>query len=80
MSGEIEKLNAGAPDLRKKQEEQEQQIRREVGSKFPNMSPEAREAIIQSRLKILNNPGRPMLIQEDLGENASKKVKDDLFE
>lgn len=80
MSGEVEKFDAGAPDLRKKQMEQEQQIRREVGSKFPHMNHEAQEAIIQSRLKILNNPGRPTLIQDDLGENASKKVKDNLFE
>lgn len=78
--GEVEKFEAGAPDLKKKQAEQEQQIRQEVGATFPDMSPEAQEAIIQSRLKILNNHGRPTLIQVDLGEDASKKAKDDLFE
>jgi hypothetical protein len=78
--GEIEKNKASAHDLRKKQAKQEQQIRQEVEAMFPDMGPEAQEAIIQSRLKILNNPGRPTLIQVDLGEGASKKAKDDLFE
>ena len=78
--GEIEKIEAGAPDLKKQQSEHEGQIRREVGSEFPDMSPEAQEAIIQSRLKIFNNPGRPTLIQVDLGDSASKKAKDELFE
>ena len=80
MSGEFEKLNAGATDLRKKQIEQEEQIRHEVEATLPNMGPEAQEAVIQSRLKILSNSGRPVLIQEDFGENASQKVKDKLFE
>ncbi|MGZ3747176.1 MAG: hypothetical protein ACXWRE_07400 [Pseudobdellovibrionaceae bacterium] len=77
---EIERIEAGAPDFKRKLAEQEQQIRQEVGSAFPEMSPEAQEAIIQSRLKILINPGRPSLIKVDLGESASKKAKDDLFE
>ena len=78
--GEIEKIEAGASDLKKKQAEHEEQVRQEVGSEFSDMRPEAQDAIIQSRLKIFNNPGRPTLIQVDLGENASKKAKDDLFE
>lgn len=78
--GEIEKFEAGAPDLQKKQAEQERQIRQEIETSFPDMSPEMQESIIQSRLKILNNSGRPRLVQVDLGKDASKKAKDNLFE
>ncbi len=77
---EIEKLNTGAPDITKERMENEKKIRNEVESDFTTLTPEAREAIIQSRLKILDNPGRPKLIRVDLGENASRKSKDDLFE
>ena len=77
---EIEKLNTGAPDITKERMENEKKIRNEVESDFTTLTPEAREAIIQSRLKILDNPSRPKLIRVDLGENASRKSKDDLFE
>lgn len=73
---ETEKMNTGAPDLKK----QEQEIRTEVAKELSNLSPEAQEAVIQSRLKILFNPSRPSLIQVDLGDNASKKNKENLFE
>lgn len=73
---ETEKMNAGAPDLKK----QEQEIRTEVVRELSNLSPEAQEAVIQSRLKILFNPSRPTLFQVDLGDNASKKNKENLFE
>ena len=36
--------------------------------------------IIESRLKIHSNTGRPSLVKDDLGEGASKKIKDNLFE
>jgi hypothetical protein len=74
--GEIEKMNTAAPDLKK----QEQEIRSQVATELPNLSPEAQEAVIQSRLKILFNQNRPTLIQVDLGDNASKKNKENLFE
>lgn len=73
---ETEKMNTGAPDLKK----QEQEIRTEVAKELSNLSPEAQEAVIQSRLKILFNPSRPTLFQVDLGDNASKKNKENLFE
>ena len=77
---EQEALNLGAPDLQRDLEKQEEIIRNEVNSKLPHLSPEARESIIQSRLSILINPTRPKITQVDLGENDSRKVKEDLFE
>jgi hypothetical protein len=77
MTGEIEKYRAGAPQLKKTQEEQ---IRHEVTTTLPHLGPEAQEAVIQSRLKILHNSDRPELVQVDLSENASRTVKDNLFE
>ena len=53
--GEIEKMNTAAPDLKK----QEQEIRSQVATELPNLSPEAQEAVIQSRLKILFNQNSP---------------------
>lgn len=80
--GEIEfdKMKTGAPDLNKSIEEQEQAIRQEVNKTLPHLSSEARESIIQSRIGILRNPTRPQIVQVDLGENASRKVKEGLFE
>jgi hypothetical protein len=40
---------------------------------------EARASIVKAKLKLLNQH-RPALIQVDLGEKASKKAKDNLFE
>jgi hypothetical protein len=77
---EPENLNFGAPDLQKDWSQQEEIIRTEVNTKLPHLTPEARESIIQSRLSILINPTRPKIVQVDLGENASRKVKEDLFE
>lgn len=57
----------------------EDQIRQEVDKKYPFLTSEERESIIQSRVKLLNQD-RPSLIKVDLGENASKKIKDNLFE
>lgn len=76
---EYEKLDLGAPDLKKNWEEQEQLIRKEIEEKLHHLTPEAREAIIQSRLSILINPARPQVPQVDLGEGASKKIKENLF-
>lgn len=45
-----------------------------------SVSPEAQEAVVLSRQKILVNPSRPALLQVDLGDNASKKDKKNLFE
>ena len=77
---EQESLNFGAPDLQKDWAKQEEIIRTEVNIRLPHLTPEARESIIQSRLSILINPTRPKIVQVDLGENASRKVKEDLFE
>jgi hypothetical protein len=74
---EIEKeRNAGAPDLSRQWEN----IRDQVEKEFPNLTPEARSAIIESRLKIESGVGRPKLIKDDFGAGASKKIKDNLFE
>ncbi len=73
--GEIEKQNLGAPKV-----ETEQEIHNEIESAYPFLSPEAKKALIESRLKILSNPIRPELVKADLGKNASKKAKDNLFE
>lgn len=77
---EIEKMNFGAPDYTKKQEELEQSIRKEVESSFPHLPSEMKEAIIISRIKSLNNTEKPNLVKVDLGENAGKKTKEGLFE
>jgi hypothetical protein len=76
----IEPLKAGAPDYSKQREEAERKIRLEVELKYPHLPPEAREAIINSRVGILNNPGKPEIEKVDLGKDAGRKVKDDLFE
>lgn len=77
---EKDRLNTGAPDYSKKIEQMEKEIREEVEKDLPNLSPEGREAIIRSRLGILNPSTRPTLVKVDLGGNASKKSKDGLFE
>jgi hypothetical protein len=77
---EQENLNFGTPDLQKDWAKQEEIIRTEVNARLPHLSPEARESIIQSRLSILINPTQPKIVQVDLGENASRKVKENLFE
>ncbi|MFZ3229832.1 MAG: hypothetical protein WA160_06480 [Pseudobdellovibrio sp.] len=74
--GEIEKIKAGAPDLN----QIDQKIQNEVEAEFPYLTPEARKAIVESRLQIINGPPTGKLIKGDFGDNASKKVKDDLFE
>lgn len=73
--GEIEKINAGAEDLN----QLDQKIQREVEAEFPYLTPEARRAIIRSRLLIISPPAEKP-VRVDLGENASKKAKDNLFE
>lgn len=78
--GEHEKLEFGAPDLKKDREKQEHVIRKEVNDKLAHLTPEARESIIQSRLSILISPMRPQIPQVDLGEGASRKIKEDLFD
>ena len=77
---EKDKLNAGAPDIRKKQDEIERQIREEVERDLSHLTPAAREAVVQSRLEIIIGSDSPKLVKVDLGENAGKKVKDSLFE
>ncbi len=74
------RLNTGAPDYQKKQEEMERKIREQVENELGHLSPAAREAVIQSRLGILNGTDSAKLIKIDLGENAGKKVKGSLFE
>lgn len=73
--GEIEKQNLGAPKLT-----EEQEIQNEIESQYPFLSPDAKKALIESRLKIISNPLKPNLVKADLGKDASKKAKDDLFE
>lgn len=73
-NNDIEKLRAGAPKI-----ELEDEITQEVNSSFPFLSPEAKEAIINSRLNILNSQ-KPNLVRVDLGDNSSENFKDDLFE
>ncbi len=75
---EIEKeRHAGAPDLSK---EWERNIVEQVEKEFPHLTPEAKNAIIESRLKIESTTSRPKLIKDDFGTDASKKIKDNLFE
>jgi len=80
MQGEIEKRELGARDLVKDREELEKKIRQEVESEFPLMPGAAKDAIIESRLKILEIPQQPILIHGDLGNNTSRRIKDNLFE
>ncbi len=61
-----EKAIFGAPDL----ERIENELRQAIETELPYLSPEAREAVLQSRLKILSNSPTPQLIKEDLGEGA----------
>ncbi|MGE0526308.1 MAG: hypothetical protein AB7G93_22655 [Bdellovibrionales bacterium] len=77
---DIERLKAGAEDLLKRRSDLERKIRREVESELGDLDADAQDAVIQSRLKVLENPGRPKLVQVDLGENAGKNSKKDLFE
>lgn len=76
---EKEQLNAGAPDLTKKEEEMEKQIRKEIDKELPHLTPEAKESVLRSRLGILNGTDTSKLIKTDLGEKAGKKVKDSIF-
>jgi DNA-directed RNA polymerase specialized sigma24 family protein len=77
---EINRLNAGAPDLKRQQNDMEQQIRSEVEKELGHLSPTAREAVIQSRIGVLKGTDLSKLVKVDLGPNASKKIKDTLFE
>lgn len=76
---EKDQLNTGAPDYRKKQEEMERQIRKEIEKELPHLTPEAIESVLRSRLGILEGTKTTNLIKVDLGENAGKKVKDSIF-
>ena len=58
----------------------EQVIRIEMEAELPHLSPEGKEAIIRSRIALLRRPERPLLIQIDLGPDAGKKSKENLFE
>jgi hypothetical protein len=78
--GDIEKIEAGAEDLAKQRSDMEQKIRREIDAELGDLDADAKEAVIQSRLKILDNPGRPNLVRADLGENAGRNSKKGLFE
>lgn len=58
----------------------EKKIYDEVDAEFPYMSPEGRDSVVRSRLSIAKNAGKlPELIKVDLGPNASRKVKRQLF-
>ncbi len=72
--GDTEKYNLGAP-----KRDFEKEITLEVEKEFSYLTPEERASIVKAKLKLLNQH-RPALIQVDLGENASKKAKDNLFE
>lgn len=74
---DIEKRDFGAPKIEPSLEDR---VRREVDTEYPRLTPAEKEAIIRSRLKISTPEGRPSLIKVDIGEDASRKVKDDLFE
>jgi hypothetical protein len=76
---EREIREAGAKDLHKEKERMEEQIRSEIEREMPHLTPEGREAIIRSRLSILDTT-RPSLVKVDLGKDAGKKSKDELFE
>ena len=81
MEKEIEKRKA---ETARNLEDIEKEIRHEVESSFPNMSSEAIEAIIQSRLKILYNSKNPTLQKVDLNPqeiiSAYEKLKKTLLE
>lgn len=83
-TNEIEKLNLGATKIKNENVRdnggQGVTIQNEVNSQFPHLTPEARESIIKSRLAIINNPRKPSIVQVDLGEDASRKIKEELFE
>jgi hypothetical protein len=76
-NGDIEKQEMGAPKF---DPDLEKQIRYEVEKEFSYLTPAEKEAMISSRLKISNPGTRPSLIQVDLGDDASRKIKEDLFE
>lgn len=76
---EKDQLDAGAPDYKKRDEEMEKQIRKEIDKELPHLTPEAKESVLRSRLGILNGTDTSKLIKTDLGENAGKKVKDSIF-
>ena len=77
---EIDPIKAGAPDLKKQQDELEKSIRAEVEKNFPQLPKEAQEAMIKSRLGIALSSGKPELTKIDLGIDAGRKIKDHLFE
>lgn len=76
VDGNTEQASFGAPDLGRLENE----LRQTIEAELPFLTPEAREAVLQSRLKILSNATPAKLIKVDLGEDASKKVKENLFE
>ncbi len=76
-NGEFEKHEMGAPKI---EPSLEKQIRHEVDQEYPHLTPSEKEAMVRSRLKISSSGSRPKLIKVDLGDNASRKIKDDLFE
>jgi|GEM_PF-3449429 hypothetical protein len=76
---EKERLNAGALDYQKQEEEMEQQIREEIEKTLPHLTPEAKEAVLRSRLGIWKGTETTQLVKGDLGKNAGKKIKDSLF-
>lgn len=77
INGNPEKLELGAPKI---DSELEIEIRSEVEKEFPHLTPIERESLIRSRLRISTNTDKPVLVQVNLGEGASRKIKGDLFE
>ena len=71
---EIEKYNSGAPKI-----DFEKELISEIDKEFSYLTPEERASIVRAKLKLLIE-NKPKLVQVDLGENASKKVKESLFE
>lgn len=77
INGEVEKQNVVAPKIN---EDLESQIRNEIERDYSHLTTIEKEALIRSRLKVSSPDMRPALVKVDLGESASKKLKDDLFE
>ncbi len=76
-NGELEEQNLGAPKI---SEDLESQIRNDSEREYTHLTTFEKEALIRSRLKISLPKLRPSLVKVDIGESASKKIKDDLFE
>jgi hypothetical protein len=77
INGEPEKHDFGAPKI---DPDFEKEIRSEIDKEFPHLTPVERESLIRSRLRISSNTDKPILVQVELGEGASRKIKGDLFE